>query len=64
MESTQGYYKCTACGRSYKSEATPEKCAVCGAASGGREQPSSQSNADASTAKFRLAADRAKGNFR
>ena len=60
MEPANTVYKCPACGRSYKSESTPEICAVCGAASG--ERPP-EKNAESLTDKFKLMAERAKGNF-
>lgn len=69
MQPTDSFYHCPACGRSYKSVSVPARCAVCGAEAG-RTEPAqdtsaaAQTNADAQTDKFRLAADRAKGNFR
>ena len=63
MEAADSVYKCAACGRSYKSASTPERCAVCGA-DGAPPQPDPERSADGQTDKFRLAADRAKGNFR
>lgn len=63
METAEGFYKCPDCGRSYKSISTPDKCAVCGADSGGRVRPGEDRNAASVTDKFRLAASRAKGNF-
>ena len=64
MQTPQGYYECAACGRRYQSVTIPEKCAVCGAGSGGKTGPASGRNAESITDKFRLAAERAKGNFR
>ena len=65
MEKAENRYACAACGRSYKSESTPDKCAVCGAPSGAAPSGSGAAdrNADALTAKFKLAASRAKGFF-
>jgi hypothetical protein len=56
----EGFYRCPACGRCYKSEGTPETCAVCGAEGG---VPKPDQNAALVTDKFRLAAKRAKGLF-
>jgi hypothetical protein len=60
MEPAEAYYACAACGRSYRSTSTPDKCAVCGADS---RAPQPEKNAAAMTDKFKLAAERAKGNF-
>ncbi len=56
----EGFYRCPACGRSYKCTGMPDKCAVCGA-NGAAAEP--DKNAALLTDKFKLAASRAKGNF-
>jgi rRNA maturation endonuclease Nob1 len=56
-------YKCAACGRSYQSSSTPDKCAVCGADSAGQPRTELDKKEEASSAKFRSAANFAKGNF-
>ena len=55
-----GFYRCPACGRCYKWTGTPDKCAVCGANSG---SPEPDKNSALLTDKFKLAVNRAKGNF-
>ena len=62
METKQDIYKCAACGRSYQSSSTPAKCAVCGADSG-KPRSEIDKKEEASSARFRSAANFAKGNF-
>jgi hypothetical protein len=63
IPTADGYYECGACGRRYKSTTIPDKCAVCGAASGGRPRRAVARDIEPLTDKFRLAVRRAKGNF-
>jgi len=63
MPTREGYYECAACGRCYKSTTIPGKCAVCGAERGGEPRREPRRSVEAPTEKFRLAAERAKGNF-
>jgi len=60
MEQLDGIYRCPVCRRSYKCTSTPDKCAVCGA-DGRAARP--EDPVMATTDKFKLAAERAKGNF-
>jgi len=63
MEMPEGFYRCAACERVYKSVSTPTKCAVCGAGSS-VQPPAAGPGAEPMTDKFLLAVQRAKGNFR
>jgi hypothetical protein len=61
MQTTEGYYHCGACDRTYKAASAPEACLVCGAAA---VPARAEAGDDAVTAKFKLAAERARGIFR
>lgn len=61
MQTMEGYYHCGACDRTYKSATTPAACLVCGAVAGPARVNTPD---DAVTAKFKLAAERARGIFR
>ena len=63
-QTPQGYYECAACGRRYRSSTIPDRCAMCGAASAGKPRAAAGRNVEPITEKFRLAVERAKGNFR
>ncbi len=64
MESAELEFECGNCGHKHKIVSIPTSCPACGSGSSAKPPESeAEKQARSRDAKFRVAADRAKGNF-
>lgn len=57
------YVQCERCGHRHEMIEIPQRCPRCGSAGGARKGAAGAAPADTQQERFRLAAEKAKGNF-